>query len=406
MPPKIELDMKIADIVAAHPETSTVFAAHGLGGLVSEEGLRALAPFLTLRTALRSRQLAEGPFLKLLEESMAAGEMLEAPGLSDLRTSGELTLLALMPCGLKVPFGRALASFLEELKRREGLSVTYAVEGNLNQELSYYPYVETIETVEELPDIIVSADFNVFYTHRFHRRFVATGELTGYGDVRPSAAFAAAGLPDPKGEYFVFGVNPLVIVANLGKVGDRALPASWADLLDPVWKRDVTLRGSRDFFCHAVLLPLFQKWGEEALRRLAPNVRAGLHPAQMVKQIDAGEGGALYVMPEFFAHRVKERERVKIIWPEEGALASPVTLQVKREKVAELRPILDWLTGPELAGALVGARFPVPHAEVEGELQEKPLWWLGWEWLRANDLFAVNAAIDAVFLPAVKEVTG
>ncbi|MEJ2200520.1 MAG: ABC transporter substrate-binding protein [Desulfuromonadaceae bacterium] len=321
--------------------------------------------------------------------------------MADIRKSGELTLLALMPCGLKVPFGKALSAFLEDLKVREGLSITYAVEGNLNQELSYYPYVETIEALEELPDIIVSADFNVFYQHHFYRRFVEPGHLVGYGQVAPCPAFAEAGLNDSRGEYFLFGVNPLVLVVDLDRIGDRPLPGLWADILDPVWKNDVILRGNDDFYCHAVLLPLFQEGGEEALLRLAGNVRAGMHPAQMVKQIDSGQGGALYVMPEFFAHRVKRKERIAIIWPRDGALASPVTLQVKRNRVAELKPVLDWLTGSELARTLVGARFPVPNAEVEGDLQQLPLKWLGWDWLRNNDLRRVNAEIDRIFLPAV-----
>jgi len=398
------LDLTIADLLRRYPETSPVFAAHGLEGLISEDGLRVLAPFLTLGTALRSREIAVESFLRLLTEAVATDQVLEAPGLADIRKAGELTLLALMPCGLKVPFGRVLSSFLEDLKKREGLAITYAVEGNLNQELSYYPYVDTIETVDELPDIIVSADFNSFYYHSFYKRFVEPGHLVGYGRVNPSEAFAAAGLPDPKGEYFLFGVNPLVLVADLDQVGDRPLPTCWADILEPIWSRDITLRGNADFFCHAVLLPIFQAGGNEALLQLAPNVRQGLHPAQMVKLIDSGQGGALYVMPEFFAHRVKNQSRIKIIWPTDGALASPVTLQVKREKVAELKPVLEWLTGPELARALVGARFPVPHAEIEGELQHAPLKWLGWDWLRQNDIRQVNAGIDRIFLPAVKGV--
>lgn len=398
------LDLTIAALLNRCPESRPVLAAHGLQGLVTEEGLRVLAPFLTLGTALRGRGIAIDPFLRLLTEATATSQVLEAPGLEDIRKAGELTLLALMPCGLKVPFGRVLSSFLEELKTREGLDITYAVEGNLNQELSYYPYVDTIETVAELPDIIVSADFNAFYYHSFYKRFVEPGHLVGYGQVNHSAAFTAAGLSDPKGEYFLFGVNPLVLVADLDKVGDRPLPKRWTDILDPIWNRDITLRGNADFFCHAVLLPIFQEGGVEALLQLAPNVRQGLHPAQMVKLIDSGQGGALYVMPEFFAHRVKNKDRIKILWPEDGALASPVTLQVKRDKVEELKPVLDWLTGPELASALVGARFPVPHAEIDGELQSAPLKWLGWDWLRENDIREVNAGIDRIFLPAVKGV--
>jgi hypothetical protein len=43
----------------------------------------------------------------------------------------------------------------------------------------------------------------------------------------------------------------------------------------------------------------------------------------------------------------------------------------------------------------------VPHEDVDGEVQEKPLRWLGWEYLRENDLAELNAEIDRIFLPAV-----
>ncbi|WP_029913952.1 ABC transporter substrate-binding protein [Pelobacter seleniigenes] len=404
MQPALGMDLKIAEIIDHYPATRQVFTAHGLASLVSEEGLRVLAPFLTLATALRSRGMDQQAFLKLLEEAVQAEQPLEAPGLDSVAEQGELTLLALMPCGLKVPFGRAISAFLTELKQTRGLAIRYAVEGNVNQELSYYPYINTLETVDELPDIIVSADFNAFYGQRFYQRFVADGTLVGYGTPDPGAAFQQAAILDPLGEYAVLGVNPLVMVANLDEIGDRPLPSAWQDLIEPCWNESLTLRGSNDFYCHAVLLPFYQKHGEAGLRKLAANVLRGLHPAQMVKQIDAGAPGAIYVMPEFFAHRVKNQQRIKIIWPADGALASPVTLQVKRSRVADLQPVLDYLTGPELAAALNGARFPVPFKQIDGEVQEQPLQWLGWDFLRGNDLLTVNAEIDRVFLPLVGSV--
>ena len=404
MQPALGTDLKIAEIIEHYPATRQVFTAHGLAALVSEEGLRVLAPFLTLATALRSRGIDQEGFLKLLQEAVQTEEALEAPGLGSIAEQGKLTLLALMPCGLKVPFGRAISAFLSDLKQTQGLDIRYAVEGNVNQELSYYPYINTLETVDELPDIIVSADFNAFYGQRFYQRFVASGEMVGYGAPNPGPAFQQAAILDPQGEYSVLGVNPLVMVANLDEVGNRPLPSSWPDLLEPCWNESLTLRGSNDFFCHAVLLPIYKKHGAAGLRKLAANVLGGLHPAQMVKQIDAGAPGAIYVMPEFFAHRVKNQQRIKIIWPADGALASPVTLQVKRSRIAALQPVLDYLTGPGLAEALSGARFPVPFKQIGGEVQEQPLQWLGWDFFRDNDLLTVNAEIDRVFLPLVSAV--
>lgn len=401
MKPELSSDIKISELVSSYPQTKDVFLSHGLGALVSEDGLRVLAPFLTLGTALRSRFIPEPPFIEQLKQAMGAEAALEAPGLEDMARQGELSLLALMPCGLKMPFSRAITAFLNRLRDDQGLEITYAVEGNLNQELSYYSYVEQIDRVDELPDIIVSADFNTFYGRRFYERFVATGHFCGYGSFRYGENFRQAGIVEPNNEYSVLGINPLVMVANLDKLEGRTLPTCWQDLLDPAWNRSVTLRGGNGFFCHAVLLPTYQRYGAKGLQQLGDNVLRGLHPAQMIKHIDSGAPGAIYVMPEFFAHRVQRKERIRIIWPSDGALASPVTLQVKNKKIAELRPLLDYLTGKELARVLVGARFPVPHGDLDGDVQHRPLLWPGWDYLRRDDLLALNREIDTIFLPRV-----
>lgn len=393
----IHADLKIAEVISTYPRTRSVFESHGLGALVSEDGLRALGPFLTLGTALRSRSMDVDGFLRLLQEAVQAAAPLEAPGLDSVESQAGLSLLALMPCGLKVPFSREVAAFMENL-RADGLELSYAVEGNLNQELSYYSYVPTVQTADELPDILLSSDFNAFYGRDFRERFVETGLFTGYGDITPSQSYTQAGVIDPLGQYTVLGINPLVMVVNTEQLAGRPLPETWEDLLHPRWKGSVTLRGSSDFFCHAVLLPVWLRHGDDGLRSLADNVCLGLHPSQMVKRIDANAPGAIYVMPEFFAHRVKNKERMQIVWPGDGALASPVTLQVKKSRIDMLRPVLDYLTGCELSQTMAGVRFPVPHAGVTSEVQDKPLLWPGWDFLRGEDLLEVNRAIDVVFL--------
>lgn len=396
---KAEIDpaMKVADIVRQWPGTREVFQANGLGALVSEDGLRALAPFLSLGTALRSRFMNLDTFTSLLQSAIDPVLSQESPGLESLDGQRDLTLLGLMPCGLKMPFSRAFADFMTRVEL-DG-PIQFAVEGNLNQELSYYSYVHTIEDPDELPDIIVSSDFNVFFSHWFHDRFVAPGHFTGYGGFQPGVRFMEAGIPDPKGEYTILCVNPLVMVVNLDQLDNRPLPRTWADILDPVWEKSLTIRGGDQFFCHAVLLPVFQQFGPEGLRALAANVARGLHPSQMVSRMDKNSDGAIYIMPEFFAQRVRHQERIKIIWPEDGALASPVTLQVKPGRIPELKPVLDYLTGHGLASTLAHARFPVPHAGIQADVQTRPLRWLGWDYLRQNDLIDLNRQIDEIFMP-------
>ena len=400
-PNKIDPDTRVSEIIHHYPETRSIFISCGLGALVSDEGMRVLSPFLTLGTALKSRFVNQGQFMEMLGEALAKGPVLEAPGLESFAAQRDLTLLGLMPCGLKMPFSRAFSTFMSDLEQGDGPRIRYAVEGNLNQELSYYTYVDGVERIEELPDIIVSADFNTFYSHRFYDRFVAPGLLTGYGNAETAQSFKAAGIIDPKGEYTILCINPLVIVANLDQLKGRSLPRTWEDALDPVWANDLAIRGGDNFFCHAVLLPVFQQFGAPGLERLAHNLFKGLHPSQMVNRIDKNQPCALYVMPEFFARRVRHQDRIQVVWPEDGALASPVTLQVKPERNEQLKPVLDYLTGQDLAQVLARAGFPVPRADVAAGVQTRPLRWLGWEYLRRHDLVSLNREIDEIFMPLV-----
>ena len=103
-----------------------------------------------------------------------------------------------------------------------------------------------------------------------------------------------------------------MIVADLDVLDEEKIPEKWDDLLSSDFKRSITLRGNEEFFCHAVLLPFFKEHGEKGIKKLAENVNKGMHPAEMVKSIDSGKGdSAVYVMPEFFAQKIKKKEKAK-----------------------------------------------------------------------------------------------
>ena len=405
MRPEIKLDMRLSEFMKTFPETEPIFTTHGLGQLVTPKSLEFIGPFLTLETALTTHGIAANEFLNLLKASLQKERLLDAPGLSETARQGSNGLLTLMPCGLKVPFARAVASFMESLTWEDGEQVSYSVESNLNHEVSYYPYVSHIESLDELPDIVVSSDFNAFFHHRFYHRFVKTGHFINVmTHISPNPLFVDAGISDAIEGYNILCVNPLIFVADLEKTGDRPLPRCWADLLDPVWRRSITLRGNDHFFCHAVLMPLFKAHGPEGMRALARNVLDGRHPSQMVKTAGTGQSAAIYVMPHFFAKKIPTRKAVKLIWPEDGALASPVTLLVKKDRAQALKPVIDYLTGEELARVFTGASFPAPFKSIDNHLPDHAgLKWLGWDYIRTNDMEKINMEIDRIFLPAVQE---
>jgi len=403
-PRQTDKHMLLSEVMAICPATRELFAMHGLEELVSEENMRAIAPFVTLETALQTHGIAVERFLSMLEEASRSNDTaLDVPGFTEGGRCAE-TLMALMPCGLKVPFSRDLAAFMNSLQGIGKAGIGCSVESNLNHEVSYYPYVSHLESIDELPDIVISSDFNSFYHSRFYDRFVRPGHFANITDCKPSALFADAGIPDPEGIYTMLCVNPLIIVADLQSLNGRALPQRWSDLLDPVWEKSITLRGSDQFFCHAVLVPFYKEHGASAMSALARNVLDGRHPSQMVKTAGSGRSAALYVMPDFFSRKIPSNRAVKRIWPEEGALASPVTMLVKRESAHKLKGVTDYLTGRDLAKVFAGAAFPTPRDDVECDLPGSAgLKWPGWDYIRSNDLETINAEIDSIFLPLVQQ---
>lgn len=136
------------------------------------------------------------------------------------------------------------AGFIARSNHRGGQPVNYVLESNLDHEISYTPYVNHIDHIDALPDIIVSADFNPFFHHRFYRRFIQPGHFVDTLEKTPNALYTGAGISDPQRHYSIIGVNPLVIVADLKAAGSRPMPGCWADLLDHQWQNSITLSGS------------------------------------------------------------------------------------------------------------------------------------------------------------------
>ena len=182
------------------------------------------------------------------------------------------------------------------------------------------------------------------------------------------------------------------------------MPRSWSDLLNPAYAKSIAIRGNRDgSFCETLLLSLYKDLGSSGLERLGRNVAWGWHPSQMVKAAGSGRDDtpAISVMPLFFANNIKNRGNVTIVWPGDGALVSPVTMLVKAEKREELRHLIEFLNGPQVAAICAGAAFPAVHPEVDNRLPDNAAFkWIGWDYVKNNDLKALISDTNAAFLRA------
>ncbi|HSQ41210.1 MAG TPA: ABC transporter substrate-binding protein [Fibrobacteraceae bacterium] len=306
--------------------------------------------------------------------------------------------VSMLPCGMVTPFNQALTKFLSQRPElAQELSVD--LEGNVNHETSYYPKLELAENPEDLPDILVGSDINNLFHKRFRERFIDKGVFAEYLPYGRNALLDSHAFFDPDRRFTMLSANMLVLVADLERLGSRPVPKSWADLLSSQYENSVAIRGDGSFFCNGVLLPFFKAWKEKGVEQLAKNICAGLHPSQMAKMAGAGQPDtpALFIMPYFFFDKVVHKENVRLIWPEEGAIASPVFILVKPEAAQSRQALLDFLVSKEMGEVFCRRGFPHCHPDTQAELPSQRYFWIGWDYLKNSDVGKDKDVIQEIF---------
>jgi ABC-type Fe3+ transport system substrate-binding protein len=156
--------------------------------------------------------------------------------------------------------------------------------------------------------------------------------------------------------------------------------------------------GDGDDMADAVLLSLYKDFGLDGVRGLAANVRGLMHSSTMAaKAGKGGKGGAVHIIPAFFAESARQPAHVRVVWPDDGAAASPLYCLAKKSAHGRLAGLLEFFrTG---FASIPGADWFVP-ASGGGRSPLPPgarLKWVGWEFVEANDVNRLRDELGAAF---------
>ncbi len=382
----------LLQIAELNSDFIAVFEQHGLGKYFKSENLIKTGRFVRLSTLLKSNNINSEHFINTLNQSIS-----EKQKISD-KENETLHFSAMLPCGLRNPFKEFTESYLEENKELFK-DLNYMLEGNVNHELSYYPMLDNISDENELPDVIMASDINNFFHRPFINKFIEKDIFEAVEPYIPNKYLQKEGFADPNKNYTMYTANMLVIVVDKKKLGDRKIPKKWSDLLQPIFENSIIMRGEDDFFCNAVMLPFYKDHGFEAIKILANNIKGGMHPAEMVKLAESNDekGVPIYIMPYFFAKRIKDKD-VEIVWPEDGAIASPVFLLVKKKKKEQHKELLHFLFSKEVSELLKKRHFPAIHPDIDHKEFPKPVKWLGWDFLNNHYIGKLKEDIQDTFM--------
>lgn len=394
--------MTIKVIIEQWPETLEFFVANGFESFKDAAILDRVGAFLKLESALKSKGYAVQSYIqqlndKITEQRQTVDAALNAPqnDVFDIDVAG------LLPCPVRVPLLEAFAVFTQGYEQRSGFKTRSRLEAASVGADWMAKNISQLSSAEQLPDLFISAGFDTFFDPAGIGKYQQQGAFEALDSHGSNRDFSQLQLNDPQRAYSIISVVPAVFMVDLRALGELPLPRSWHDILDPVYARKIALPvGDFDLF-NAILLNILKEFGDEGVRCLGRSMMRSLHPAQMVKAVGQvqEQSPVITILPYFFTRMAKAIPDVKIVWPEDGAIISPIFMLAKKQSLGKTRQIAEFLAGAEVGEILAQkGLFPSLHPEVENVLPESAPWkWLGWDYIHSHNIAEQIRCAETLF---------
>ncbi len=350
-----------------------------------ENMLNTIGKRLTLGTALQAKKINKELFLKELEAYLAVPEI-DLTLRQVKEEDKELKVKGVLPCPVRIQILEKVEEFRQSHDCDNVSIELQAASMGLNW---LKDSVKEARQADDMADLFLSAGFELFFDKDLIGKFRGQEIFKDYtGISRYNSDFEndRISLRDPAGMYSVIAVVPAVFLVNEEELNGRTAPTSWEELLLPEWAGSVSIpAGDFDLF-NAILLNIYQLFGEEGIKKLARSFHRSLHPAEMVLSNRKANKPAVSVMPFFFSKMAKAPLRV--VWPKEGAIISPIFMLSKQDKKEQLQPLVDLMAGKEIGEILSHqGRFLSTNPEVDNQLPAgSEFVWVGWDMLHHQDI--------------------
>lgn len=405
---QIQKDMTIKELLEQHPETLEVLIANGFENLKDPKVLAGVGGILKLERAAQTKNYDLDNFLSLLQQKVdEKRNQVDVTMKNTQQGDSEITISGLLPCPVRLPLLEGFDAFVEQYTKDTGTTVSYKFEAASLGAEWMAEHIQTVTDPGQLPDIFVSAGFDTFFDPEHIGKFKDQGLFADLTSGPVNQSFDGLDLKDPKGHYGMISMVPAAFMVNHDELGDLPVPRTWADILEPAFKQKVALPvGDFDLF-NAILLTIHKNYGDEGVKKLGRCMLKSMHPAQMIKNAQrvAEEKPPVTIIPYFFSRMAGMVKSLEVVWPEDGAILSPIFMLAKAGKKDKLQPIADFLYSKEV-GEILTQRglFPSINPDVENVLPEQHPWqWVGWDYIYSHDVAAQIKYTVALFEEAMNE---
>lgn len=245
------------------------------------------------------------------------------------------------------------------------------------------------DKVENLPDIITNVGFEQIFDNKFIEKFINKGVFKSKNIKLVNKEFIKAGCIDPEGIYEIFAATPYVFLIDKNKLGNKPIPRKMEDLLKECYRNQIIVNGEKGKISYVLLLYIFKEFGMEGISKIKLNVKDTWHGSKMAWVAGANneDGVAIYIIPWIFAKACPRVESTMIVWPDDGAIISPMILVSKESLDVVSKEIYHIITGKDFGNITANSYYLSASTFVNNNIpKNSKIKWLGWNFIRQNDI--------------------
>lgn len=393
----IDIKDTLFNITEKHKEALDLLISLGFDSLKDDNLRKVFGSSISLENALKSKKINADEFVARLMERIEENIRAQKKFKDTIRITGVL------PCPVKVPLMETFEKWLSEQN----------FDFNLNYDLKAASMgidwiKDEMKNSVNVPDLFISAGFDLFFDKNLLGKYKSENlfeDITGIQKYNDD--FSEYNLEDPSCQYSMLGIVPAVFLVNKDELKGRKIPQSWEELMSGEFENNVSLPISDFDLFNALLLNIYRLYGEEGIRKLARIFQKNMHPSEMIKSHMKRERPAITIMPYFFTWMVREGSPMELVWPKDGAIISPIFMLTKKETKDKTKTIADFFASKE-AGEILShkGKMPSVNPEVDNQIpKENKYIWLGWDFIKENDISNLIKKCENIFNDTLKEMT-
>ncbi|KYH29450.1 hypothetical protein CLTEP_27130 [Clostridium tepidiprofundi DSM 19306] len=410
------------DITEKYEEAIDLLVSIGFDNIRNEMQRKTIGKSITLETALKMKGININTFSKQLENIIEEKRnnvdgilIINEPSpknktvvTNEPSPKTKIRIEGVLPCPVRVPLMESFQEWLYKNNDELNLKINYDLKSASVGVEWLKTSLENSESADVLADIFISAGFDLFFDKNLIGKYKSQNvfeDITEIDHYNKDFENEYLSLKDPDNQYSMIGVVPAVFLVNTQELKGIKMPTSWEDILGEEFENKVSLPiGDFDLF-NAILLNIYNKYGEYGIKRLGKNLLKSMHPSEMVKShIKKAVKPVVTIMPYFFTKMAKKGGPMKAVWPKDGAIVSPIFMLTKKDRKEQLKPIAKFFSSKKVGEILAhNGRFPSVHPDVDNMISDEHKYmWLGWDYINNNDIGSLINKCEKMFNEAIK----